>query len=170
MKVVRPHTILAAVLVCAGLSAAAVPAAAATSVDIRIGIPPPAPRAEFIPGPRHGRIWVAGFWMWNGGAYEWVPGHWERVRHGFRYVPARWEPYGAEWVFRPGHWEPVGPPAVVIQPPPPPVYVEQPSSTPAPQAQPPMQPGMWYYCRQPAGYYPSVKECPGGWQAVPPKP
>jgi hypothetical protein len=26
----------------------------------------------------------------------------------------------------------------------------------------------WYYCRSPAGYYPTVRSCPGGWQAVAP--
>ncbi len=25
----------------------------------------------------------------------------------------------------------------------------------------------WYYCSNPAGYYPYVAECPGGWRPVP---
>ena len=28
----------------------------------------------------------------------------------------------------------------------------------------------WYYCQDPAGYYPYVKECPRGWQPVSPTP
>lgn len=28
----------------------------------------------------------------------------------------------------------------------------------------------WYYCRNPAGYYPYVKTCPNGWQRVPSTP
>jgi len=28
----------------------------------------------------------------------------------------------------------------------------------------------WYHCDQPDGYYPYVKECPGGWQTVPAQP
>ena len=28
----------------------------------------------------------------------------------------------------------------------------------------------WYYCQRPDGYYPYVKECPGGWQRVTPQP
>ena len=28
----------------------------------------------------------------------------------------------------------------------------------------------WYYCEQTRGYYPYVKECPGGWKRVPPAP
>lgn len=43
--------------------------------------------------------------------------------------------------------------------PPPPVYIEQ--GNPA---------GYWYYCQNPAGYYPSVDECPGGWIRVAPQP
>lgn len=28
----------------------------------------------------------------------------------------------------------------------------------------------WYRCNQPSGYYPYVKDCPGGWQTVPAQP
>jgi len=28
----------------------------------------------------------------------------------------------------------------------------------------------WYYCKDPDGYYPYVKNCPGGWQSIPSKP
>ncbi|MBV8271496.1 MAG: hypothetical protein JO067_04420 [Cupriavidus sp.] len=28
----------------------------------------------------------------------------------------------------------------------------------------------WYRCDQPSGYYPYIKECPGGWQTVPAQP
>ena len=45
----------------------------------------------------------------------------------------------------------------------PPVYVER---EPAPQA----QDQWWYYCESSRGYYPYVKECPAGWQRVPPAP
>ncbi|PZN69874.1 MAG: hypothetical protein DM484_29055, partial [Candidatus Methylumidiphilus alinenensis] len=48
----------------------------------------------------------------------------------------------------------------------PPVYIQQNNSQSS--AQP--QAGYWYYCRDPNGYYPYVKECPGGWQAVAPQP
>jgi hypothetical protein len=42
---------------------------------------------------------------------------------------------------------------------PPPVYVE------------PQQPqqNYWYYCQDPQGYYPYVKNCPGGWMKVVPE-
>jgi hypothetical protein len=28
----------------------------------------------------------------------------------------------------------------------------------------------WYRCDQPSGYYPYIKDCPGGWQTVPAQP
>jgi hypothetical protein len=30
--------------------------------------------------------------------------------------------------------------------------------------------GWWHYCRDPEGYYPAVKKCPGGWERVAPTP
>lgn len=53
-------------------------------------------------------------------------------------------------------------PPVVIQQQPPPVYVE-----PAPREQ--EEQNYWYYCQEPQGYYPYVKQCPGGWLKVVPK-
>ena len=32
------------------------------------------------------------------------------------------------------------------------------------------EPAFWYYCKKPEGYYPYVKQCPGGWMKVVPKP
>jgi hypothetical protein len=51
----------------------------------------------------------------------------------------------------------VTPPPVVIAPPPT-SYVER-----APVSQ------YWHYCQDPAGYYPEVQQCPGGWVQVPPR-
>jgi hypothetical protein len=34
----------------------------------------------------------------------------------------------------------------------------------------PQQPYYWYYCQDPQGYYPYIKNCPGGWMMVVPKP
>lgn len=72
-----------------------------------------------------------------------------------------WGPYwGPGWYYPPPYYYP---PAVVVAPPAaPPVYVER-------GDQPPQQ-SYWYYCEQSRGYYPYVKECPGGWKAVPPAP
>ena len=54
------------------------------------------------------------------------------------------------------------PPVVVAAPPAPTTYVER--------SDQPLQSGYWYYCETARGYYPYVKECPGGWKAVPPAP
>jgi hypothetical protein len=56
------------------------------------------------------------------------------------------------------------PPPVYVAPPPymPPAYVP-PTSYVAPAA-------MWYYCDDPAGYYPYVKNCYGPWHPVPARP
>lgn len=55
-------------------------------------------------------------------------------------------------------------PPTVIVPTEPPVYIEQePASKPQP-------PSAWNYCPNPQGYYPYIKECSAGWQAVAPQP
>jgi hypothetical protein len=73
-------------------------------------------------------------------------------------------PYGRPW----GPWSPwyypppyYYPPTIIIRPQQPTVYIEQ--STPSTE-------GWWYYCDPSKGYYPYVKECPSGWQRVPPAP
>ncbi len=61
------------------------------------------------------------------------------------------------------------PPTIVTTPAAPPVYIQQ---APQPQQQPSqnLAAGYWYYCHNPDGYYPYVKQCPGGWQQVAPTP
>jgi hypothetical protein len=54
-------------------------------------------------------------------------------------------------------------PPVVVAPPSPPVYIER--TDPAPSEE-----NYWHYCENPQGYYPYVKECPGGWTPVPSTP
>ena len=58
-----------------------------------------------------------------------------------------------------------------------PVIVEQPATEvymqPDLQEAAPSQPvetGYWYYCQNPQGYYPYVKQCPNGWMKVVPSP
>ena len=57
------------------------------------------------------------------------------------------------------------PPAVVV-PSAPTTYVERGDEEEA-EGEPQ---GYWYYCANPKGYYPYVKQCPGGWQRVAPQP
>lgn len=52
---------------------------------------------------------------------------------------------------------------VVIQQPATEVYVQ-------PAQQQSAESGYWYYCRDSQGYYPYVRQCPGGWMKVVPSP
>lgn len=54
----------------------------------------------------------------------------------------------------------------IVEPAGPTVYIEK-SPAQAPGSQPS---DYWYYCNSPDGYYPYVKECPGGWKRVTPEP
>jgi hypothetical protein len=80
-------------------------------------------------------------------------------------------PLGRPWYYPPPYY--YYPAPVVAAPSAPPAYVEQdPVQAPMP-AQP--QAGSngsdyWYYCSNPDGYYPYIKQCPGGWQRVVPQP
>lgn len=75
--------------------------------------------------------------------------------------------YGAPWGDYPWAYPwtyPYGR-AVIVRPPPPMVYVER----AAPQAQWSQwsQWSQWYYCADPSGYYPYVKQCAISWRSVP---
>jgi hypothetical protein len=61
------------------------------------------------------------------------------------------------WPYWNPYWDLYVPPPPSVVTPPPQVYIE-----PAPPT--------WYYCANPPGYYPSVQQCPGGWQPVAPPP
>ena len=52
-------------------------------------------------------------------------------------------------------------PPVVVAPAEPPIYVERGDVA--------RGGGYWYHCDAPEGYYPYVKECPGGWQRETPR-
>jgi hypothetical protein len=57
------------------------------------------------------------------------------------------------------------PPAVVAVPVTPPVYIQQTPPQPTAQQYPS---GYWYYCNNPQGYYPYIKQCSSAWQPVNP--
>lgn len=81
-------------------------------------------------------------------------------------------PYWGPWGYPPApyyYYPPYYPPVVVERPAP--VYIEQaPAAVPAPAPAAPAPQNFWYYCAAAKGYYPYVKECPSGWQQVPPQP
>lgn len=91
---------------------------------------------------------------------HWRGGHW---RGGVWIDPFLLAPLAAG-AYPYGYPYPYGPPPVIVQQPD--VYVQ-----PAPQQYvQPAEPSYWYYCRKPEGYYPYVKQCPGGWLKVVPTP
>ncbi len=49
----------------------------------------------------------------------------------------------------------------------PPVYIEQQDFV---KSTAESQKNYWYYCQDPAGYYPYIRECPNGWLPVSPQP
>lgn len=63
-----------------------------------------------------------------------------------------WQPgwYGPAWTYAP---------PIVMQAPPQRIEVQNLPLGPAP-------PSYWYYCSNPAGYYPQIATCPGGWAQV----
>jgi hypothetical protein len=71
--------------------------------------------------------------------------------------------WGPPYYYNPPVYYNYSPPVIVNQPAP--VYVER-EAAPADQA----EARMWYYCKNPKGYYPYVKRCPAGWQKVPATP
>lgn len=90
-------------LAAAALGSAAIPAAARTNVDFFVNIGPPPVYHEVVPAPRHGFVWVPGYWDWRHGRDYWVGGHWIRHRPGYYYDPVRWHDYRGRY-YRSGGW------------------------------------------------------------------
>jgi len=76
-----------------------------------------------------------------------------------------WPYYSGPYLYADPFYAPA---PVVVAPPEPQVYIERGDGA-GEQVQTPGQ-QYWYYCRGSNRYYPYVKECPGGWQAVLPRP
>lgn len=82
-----------------------------------------------------------------------------RLSLGFHFgAPYYWGPYWGPWWYHPAPYYYPGP--TVVVPAQPTTYIEQGNESS----------GWWYYCDTARGYYPYVKECPSGWQRVPPAP
>jgi len=108
-------------------------------------------------GGWHGGGWHGGGWHgggWHGRHHFWGP----RVFFGVGVAaPFWWYPYGYAYPY-PYAYPADSPPMAVESSPQ--TYIQE--DTQAQQ--------YWYYCQNPQGYYPYVKECPGGWQEVAPQP
>lgn len=68
-----------------------------------------------------------------------------------------------------GYWGGYYPPPYYYPPPvvvntPPPVYIERSS----PDGDAPGSLDYWYRCDNPSGYWPYIRQCPGGWEKVVP--
>jgi hypothetical protein len=94
-----------------------------------------------------------------------IAGEDAQARHGHSHV------YGGLWV-GPGWIEPYPYYSYPYYPyyREPPIIVQQPDVYVQPAPAPTQQPTYWYYCKDPQGYYPYVKQCPTGWLKVVPAP
>jgi hypothetical protein len=78
-------------------------AQAQVSFNVRIGTPPPPPRAYRVPpqpGPDY--LWVEGYWYPQGAHYVWHNGYWTRPPYQGAYWVA---PYWQNREYFAGHWE-----------------------------------------------------------------
>ena len=87
--------------------------------------------------------------------------HGPRVSFGFHFgAPLYYRHYPSYYYPAPIYYS-----APVVVQAPPQVYTERSDeAAPAPETQ------YWHYCTSARGYYPYVKECPGGWERVPAAP
>lgn len=76
---------------------------AQVSVGIRIGSPPPPPRAYKVPPQANqNQEWVEGYWEPHGSKYQWHNGHWARPPRAGAY----WQqPYYSDGHYYKGSWE-----------------------------------------------------------------
>ncbi len=110
----------------------------------------PAAQAQ---GPTHWSTSVAKpvYTDWDGGDDEggWGGGDWGGGDWGGGWGDD-WGPGFNAWVYAP---------PMVVQAPPQRIQVQNLPLGPAP-------PSYWYYCSNPAGYYPQIAACPAGWAQV----
>ncbi|MEP7180705.1 MAG: hypothetical protein ABI886_00790 [Betaproteobacteria bacterium] len=109
----------------------------------------------------YGRGWYGGWWGPSVGVYFGGPGYWggwaDPWYYGYPY--AYGYPYGG------------APASVYVAPDAATTYVEPAPAPPAiaaPQS-PAAPPTLWFYCTDPAGYYPYVQSCTNAWMSVDPK-
>src|SRR5208337_1088109 len=117
-----------------------------------------------VPGNAHGGGYYGhggGYYGHGGGYYGHGGGYWS----GSIWIgPGWWGPWGYpypyySYPYYPYPYSYASPPAVNQQP----IYQEQ-----YPQQE--EEQYYWYFCRESKTYYPYVKQCPGGWVKVVPKP
>ncbi|HUL23257.1 MAG TPA: hypothetical protein VLZ10_17515 [Thermodesulfobacteriota bacterium] len=111
---------------------------------------------------RHGGGHYRGYGHGYGHGYYGGRGYgWWGYPYGWAYPYGWGYPYGWNYPYYPyygpyyggGYEVPTVPPEEV---------------TPPPESGQQQQPSYWRFCQDPEGYYPYVKDCPGGWMAVVP--
>jgi len=104
--------------------------------------------------------WRGGYWGPRAGFYYGGPGYWGGWPGAWAAWPGVW---GASYAY-PYNVAPI----VINSTPQTQLFVQQePAAAPAPQATPEIS--YWYYCIQPAGYFPYVKDCSQPWLKVVPQ-
>jgi hypothetical protein len=98
---------------------------------------------------------------WHVGVYVGGPGFYGP---GFYGPGPYWGGWGAPYYYPP--YAPYAP--VVVQPAQPNVYTERSDENAAPRSS--SGSGTWWYCSASKSYYPYVKQCSSGWDAVPATP
>jgi hypothetical protein len=102
-------------------------------------------------GPRVG-LYFGGAGYWAGGPLTWAWGYGDP--HAYPY------PYGLAYI---------NPPLVIQASPAPQVWIQQEAAAAAAPEQNAPATSYWYYCTQPAGYYPYVQNCTQPWLKVIPQ-
>jgi hypothetical protein len=164
MKRLLPSTMAALWLALSGAVAGGPPPGAGRYIGPPGGIYRPGYPAlrPFYPGWRGAYPgWGVGYWgpgaglYWRGG-----PGYW-----------AGWPYYGYGYGWGAGFAYPYTyayPPLVLNTSPAPQVFIQQEAPAPAAAAALPAT-SYWYYCTQPAGYFPYVQGCSHAWMKVVPQ-
>ena len=99
------HSLIAASIAVATLAGSASTAMAQVYVEVA----PPPPRAERMPPPRHGQMWVPGHWEYRGNRYVWRTGYFIQERPGYRYREPNWVQRDGRWMYEQGRWDRGGP-------------------------------------------------------------
>ena len=73
------------------------------SFGINIGRPPPV--VQYVPVAVPGRVWVPGYWAWNGHRYFWNSGTWETAWPGHGHFAGHWRQRHDDWHVERPHWD-----------------------------------------------------------------
>lgn len=132
------------------------------------GPPPGGGRYAAPPGAYAGAAYRHGYAGFRPVYPGWRAGYWgPRVGVYYGGGPAYWGGWPYAW--NAGYaWPYAVAPLVVNAAPAPQVFIQQEPLVAAP-APAPVEPSYWYYCTQPAGYFPYVQDCSHAWMKVVPQ-